>query len=144
MKVALLSALCATSLAWRERKNTDKAVLFQTFPQLNTYDDACVVGTNHMLIKLFEYPYNQMTFYSAKYLNDLGSKKECGGTLNQWGEYLTVHLNVSQMPTTVWGGFCVPVECNQAGYDRLNQQIHGLISTLVNKNKSNSTMSLSI
>ena len=122
MTVALLSALSATTLAWRERKNTDKAVLFETFPQLNTYEDACVRGTNHMLIQLFEYPYNQMTFYSAKYLNDLGSKKECTGpSLEQWGEYLTVHLNISQLPTTLWGGFCVPVECKQEGYDRLNQ-----------------------
>ena len=73
MTVALLSALSATTLAWRERKNTDKAVLFETFPQLNTYEDACVRGTNHMLIQLFEYPYTAMTAYSYHAIQDMGS-----------------------------------------------------------------------
>ena len=117
---SILAALVTTTEAsWRQRKNTDKSILYGYYPQLSNYESECVVGVNHMLISIFEYPYSQMVFYSAHYLNDLGSYRYCD-TIDG-ADYITLHLNISQLPTTLWGGFCVPKECKQVEYDALNK-----------------------
>ena len=116
---ALLLALIGTTQAWRQRKNTDKAVLFETFPQLNTYEDACVTGTNHMLIQLFEYPYGAMTDYSFHAFQDMGSYSECeGGELGEkYSEYVAFYIGLTHLPFRGWGGLCLPKECTQANFD---------------------------
>ncbi len=70
-----------------------------------------------------------MTFYSAHYLNDLGSYEYCTKDgLDNYADYVTLHLNLTRLPTTLWGGFCVPVECKQVDFDFVNKEINKFIT----------------
>lgn len=82
-----------------------------------------------MLISILGYPYNQMQFYSAHGINDLGSYSRCQQDLGHAADYAVLNFNFSHLPLVLHFGLCLPRECDQQHVDILNRDITNLVNS---------------
>lgn len=51
-----------------------------------------------------------MSFFSAKGINDIGSRKGCEN-MGNGSTYVMLNFNLSSMPVILRQGICLPAEC---------------------------------